>query len=60
MMSFFRLGNFHNLALSSTGKLWSWGSGCLGRGDEIYDSLPQPVEFFHALGRDIKQVFAAG
>ncbi|KAF9306013.1 hypothetical protein BGZ74_007982 [Mortierella antarctica] len=31
-----------------------------GRGDEIYDSLPQPVEFFHALGRDIKQVFAAG
>ncbi|KAF9204469.1 RCC1 and BTB domain-containing protein 2 [Podila verticillata] len=53
-------GNFHNLALSSTGKLWSWGSGCLGRGDEIYDSLPQPVEFFHALGRDIKQVFAAG
>ncbi|KAG0266737.1 E3 ISG15--protein ligase herc5 [Mortierella polycephala] len=53
-------GNFHNLALSKTGKLWSWGSGCLGRGDEIYDSLPQPVEFFHALGRDIKQVFAAG
>ncbi|KAG0089052.1 hypothetical protein BGZ92_005348 [Podila epicladia] len=53
-------GNFHNLALSNTGKLWSWGSGCLGRGDEIYDSLPQPVEFFHALGRDIKQVFAAG
>ncbi|KAF9423965.1 hypothetical protein BGZ94_008109 [Podila epigama] len=53
-------GNFHNLALSSNGKLWSWGSGCLGRGDEIYDSLPQPVEFFHVLGRDIKQVFAAG
>ncbi|KAG0051710.1 hypothetical protein BGZ83_003379 [Gryganskiella cystojenkinii] len=53
-------GNFHNLALSKSGKLWSWGSGCLGRGDEIYDSLPQPVEFFHALGRDIKQVFAAG
>ncbi|KAF9192758.1 E3 ISG15--protein ligase herc5 [Haplosporangium sp. Z 767] len=53
-------GNFHNLALSKTGKLWSWGSGCLGRGDEIYDSLPQPVEFFHALGRNIKQVFAAG
>ncbi|KAG0341104.1 E3 ISG15--protein ligase herc5 [Podila humilis] len=53
-------GNFHNLALSSSGKLWSWGSGCLGRGDEIYDSLPQAVEFFHALGRDIKQVFAAG
>ncbi|KAF9573031.1 E3 ISG15--protein ligase herc5 [Mortierella alpina] len=53
-------GNFHNLALSKTGKLWSWGSGCLGRGDEIYDSLPQPVEFFHALGRDIKQIFAAG
>ncbi|GJJ74123.1 hypothetical protein EMPS_06481 [Entomortierella parvispora] len=53
-------GNFHNMALSKTGKLWSWGSGCLGRGDEIYDSLPQPVEFFHALKRDIKQVFAAG
>ncbi|KAK3836769.1 MAG: regulator of chromosome condensation 1/beta-lactamase-inhibitor protein II [Linnemannia gamsii] len=53
-------GNFHNLALSKTGKLWSWGSGCLGRGDEIYDSLPQPVEFFHALGRNIKQIFAAG
>ncbi|KAG0211736.1 hypothetical protein BGX28_007498 [Mortierella sp. GBA30] len=53
-------GNFHNMALSKTGKLWSWGSGCLGRGDEIYDSLPQPVEFFHALGRDIKQIFAAG
>ncbi|KAF8946607.1 hypothetical protein BGZ47_011825 [Haplosporangium gracile] len=53
-------GNFHNLALSRTGKLWSWGSGCLGRGDEIYDSLPQPVEFFHALGRNIKQIFAAG
>ncbi|KAF8923005.1 RCC1 and BTB domain-containing protein 2, partial [Dissophora ornata] len=53
-------GSFHNLALSKTGKLWSWGSGCLGRGDEIYDSLPQPVEFFHALGRDIKQIFAAG
>lgn len=53
-------GNFHNLALSRSGKLWSWGSGCLGRGDEIYDSLPQPVEFFHALGRNIKQVFAAG
>lgn len=56
----YHLGNFHNLALSKTGKLWSWGSGCLGRGDEIYDSLPQPVEFFHALGRNIKQVFAAG
>ncbi|KAK3816315.1 MAG: regulator of chromosome condensation 1/beta-lactamase-inhibitor protein II [Benniella sp.] len=53
-------GNFHNLALSKTGKLWSWGSGCLGRGDEIYDSLPQPVEFFHALGRNVKQIFAAG
>ncbi|KAG0359192.1 E3 ISG15--protein ligase herc5 [Gamsiella multidivaricata] len=53
-------GSFHNLALSKTGKLWSWGSGCLGRGDEVYDSLPQPVEFFHALGRDIKQIFAAG
>ncbi|KAF9922971.1 hypothetical protein FBU30_006899 [Linnemannia zychae] len=53
-------GNFHNLALSKTGKMWSWGSGCLGRGDEIYDSLPQPVEFFHALGREIKQIFAAG
>ncbi|KAI1318520.1 putative E3 ubiquitin-protein ligase HTD4 [Mortierella claussenii] len=53
-------GNFHNLALSKTGKLWSWGSGCLGRGDEVYDSLPQPVEFFHALGRDVKQIFAAG
>ncbi|KAF9900253.1 hypothetical protein EC991_007684 [Linnemannia zychae] len=53
-------GNFHNLALSKSGKLWSWGSGCLGRGDEIYDSLPQPVEFFHALGRNIKQIFAAG
>ncbi|ORZ12083.1 hypothetical protein BCR41DRAFT_371906 [Lobosporangium transversale] len=54
------LGNFHNLALSKSGKLWSWGSGCLGRGDEVYDSLPQPVEFFHALGRNIKQIFAAG
>ncbi|KAG0006813.1 RCC1 and BTB domain-containing protein 2, partial [Modicella reniformis] len=53
-------GSFHNLALSKTGKLWSWGSGCLGRGDEIYDSLPQSVEFFHALGRDLKQIFAAG
>ncbi|KAF9580072.1 hypothetical protein BGW38_003417 [Lunasporangiospora selenospora] len=53
-------GNFHNLALSRSGKLWSWGSGILGRGDEVYDSLPQPIEFFHALGRDIKQVFAAG
>ncbi|KAF9097007.1 E3 ISG15--protein ligase herc5 [Mortierella sp. GBA35] len=53
-------GNFHNLALSKSGKLWSWGSGCLGRGDEIYDSLPQPVEFFHALGRNIKEIFAAG
>ncbi|KAF9358504.1 hypothetical protein BGX26_001599 [Mortierella sp. AD094] len=53
-------GSFHNLALSKSGKLWSWGSGCLGRGDEIYDSLPQPVEFFHALGRNIKKIFAAG
>ncbi|KAF8972821.1 E3 ISG15--protein ligase herc5, partial [Entomortierella lignicola] len=53
-------GSFHNLALSKSGKLWSWGSGCLGRGDEIYDSLPQPVEFFHALGRSVKQIFAAG
>ncbi|KAF9974356.1 hypothetical protein BGZ73_002242 [Actinomortierella ambigua] len=53
-------GNFHNLALSKTGKLWSWGSGCLGRGDEMYDSLPQPIEFFHALGREVRQVFAAG
>ncbi|KAF9110122.1 hypothetical protein BGX27_006754 [Mortierella sp. AM989] len=53
-------GSFHNLALSKSGKLWSWGSGCLGRGDEIYDSLPQPVEFFHALGRNVKQIFAAG
>ncbi|KAG0301280.1 hypothetical protein BGZ98_008488, partial [Dissophora globulifera] len=53
-------GSFHNLALSKSGKLWSWGSGCLGRGDEVYDSLPQPVEFFHALGRNIKQIFASG
>ncbi|KAG0022306.1 hypothetical protein BGZ80_000576 [Entomortierella chlamydospora] len=53
-------GSFHNLALSKSGRLWSWGSGCLGRGDEIYDSIPQPVEFFHALGRNIKQIFAAG
>ncbi|KAF9158157.1 putative E3 ubiquitin-protein ligase herc4 [Actinomortierella ambigua] len=53
-------GNYHNLALSSAGKLWSWGSGCLGRGDEMYDSLPQPVEFFHALGREVRQISAAG
>ncbi|KAG0237118.1 hypothetical protein BGW42_001694 [Actinomortierella wolfii] len=53
-------GNYHNLALSKTGRVWSWGSGCLGRGDEMYDSLPQPVEFFHALGREVRQIFAAG
>ncbi|KAK9727650.1 hypothetical protein K7432_001680 [Basidiobolus ranarum] len=53
-------GNFHNLALSDEGKLWTWGAGILGRGTEIYDTNPGVVTFFDEIERQPESVYAAG
>lgn len=38
--------------------MWSWGSGFLGHGNEIYDANPQRLLFFHK--KQVKDVFASG
>ncbi|ORX94086.1 RCC1/BLIP-II protein [Basidiobolus meristosporus CBS 931.73] len=53
-------GNFHNLALSEEGKLWTWGAGILGRGTEIYDTNPGLVTFFDEIERVPESIHAAG
>ncbi|KAI8622067.1 regulator of chromosome condensation 1/beta-lactamase-inhibitor protein II [Chytriomyces sp. MP71] len=53
-------GDFHSAALASDGTLWTWGAGCLGRKEELYDSNAILVDFFPARKRRVADVCAAG
>ncbi|KAJ3226457.1 hypothetical protein HDU81_007314 [Chytriomyces hyalinus] len=53
-------GDFHSAALASDGTLWTWGAGCLGRKDELYDSNAILVDFFPNRNRSVVDVKAAG
>ncbi|KAJ1981723.1 hypothetical protein H4R35_000616, partial [Dimargaris xerosporica] len=53
-------GHFHTLALTQDGHVWTWGAGALGRGDEVYDSIPFPVAYFGDIERRVVQVHASG
>ncbi|KAJ3200373.1 agglutinin-like protein 2 [Entophlyctis luteolus] len=52
--------DFHSLALDAAGSLWSWGAGCLGRADELYDSNAILVDFFTKRARRVLEIAAAG
>ncbi|KAJ3245642.1 hypothetical protein HDU78_008846 [Chytriomyces hyalinus] len=53
-------GDFHSAALAADGTLWTWGAGCLGRKDELYDSNAILVDFFPNRNRSVVDVKAAG
>ncbi|ORY36502.1 RCC1/BLIP-II protein [Rhizoclosmatium globosum] len=53
-------GDFHSAALTKEGTLWTWGAGCLGRTDELYDSNAILVPFFPEKERFVVDVKAAG
>ncbi|KAJ3137621.1 hypothetical protein HK100_000596 [Physocladia obscura] len=53
-------GAFHAVALDANGALWSWGAGCLGRDNELYDSTAILVDFFAARRRRVTHVQASG
>ncbi|KAJ0247597.1 hypothetical protein HA466_0160360 [Hirschfeldia incana] len=54
-------GGAHVIALTSGGKVFTWGrgnSGQLGHGDNLNTSLPKPLSFFHDEGYVISQASA--
>ncbi|KAJ3278909.1 hypothetical protein HK104_001928, partial [Borealophlyctis nickersoniae] len=53
-------GDFHNLALSHSGKVYTWGGGLLGNSSELFDSNPLPLPFFTDIGRRAISVAARG
>ncbi|KAI9102577.1 regulator of chromosome condensation 1/beta-lactamase-inhibitor protein II [Phlyctochytrium arcticum] len=53
-------GDYHTLALSASGKVFSWGGGLLGNGTEYNDSNPQPVRFFTDIDRRVVAIAAHG
>ncbi|KAJ3067579.1 hypothetical protein HDU98_009206 [Podochytrium sp. JEL0797] len=53
-------GDYHSAALSAEGTVWTWGAGCLGRKEELYDSNAILVDFFAERKRRVVDVGAAG
>ncbi|KAJ1540976.1 putative E3 ubiquitin-protein ligase herc6, partial [Cladochytrium tenue] len=53
-------GYFHSVALSTKGRVWTWGAGILGHGNELYDSNAMEVRFFSSVRRRVLQARAAG
>nr|KAJ3419519.1 hypothetical protein HK105_006848 [Polyrhizophydium stewartii] len=39
-------GDFHNIALAESGKVFTWGAGILGHGSEVFDSRPHAIKSF--------------
>ncbi|KAI8922499.1 regulator of chromosome condensation 1/beta-lactamase-inhibitor protein II [Powellomyces hirtus] len=52
-------GDFHTLALSREGDVYSWGAGILGHGTEYHDSNPLPITFFTDIARRVRHIAAS-
>ncbi|TPX72849.1 hypothetical protein SpCBS45565_g00041 [Spizellomyces sp. 'palustris'] len=53
-------GDYHTVALAKSGKVYTWGGGLLGNASEFNDSNPQPLTFFHDIGRRVLSISANG
>jgi alpha-tubulin suppressor-like RCC1 family protein len=52
-------GDWHTLALSTDGDVFSWGAGVLGHGDEVYDAMPKRIEYFADLNLRVIDIAAS-